>query len=223
MKAGNSFVDLLFLYQNNMKKISANGKGGKKDIAASYNKFKFFGGKQYTGMKVGRSHKWYYDSGVWVDKKITPEKWQIRFEVKKRRAGKAPEGSGAPVGTEYHWYIMAHQVVKKLDANTYSTAMNGFKFKLAHKRSTKGEWNINDKAQQKQLIKILSRFIEELERGVVEEVQMPAAIKKGEQKKTTRSENKDERKKKPAVKKNGAAKKTARRKKKAEVMEPEVV
>ncbi|MGI0043541.1 MAG: hypothetical protein ACRD47_07500 [Nitrososphaeraceae archaeon] len=25
----------------------------------------------------------------------------------KRRAGNAPEGSGVPVGTEYHWYIVA--------------------------------------------------------------------------------------------------------------------
>jgi hypothetical protein len=27
-------------------------------------------------------------------------------------------GSGAPIGTEYHWYILAHQNVRKLDANT---------------------------------------------------------------------------------------------------------
>ena len=29
--------------------------------------------------------------------------------VTKRRAGHAPEGSGVPVGTEYHWYIVAHR------------------------------------------------------------------------------------------------------------------
>lgn len=23
------------------------------------------------------------------------------------------------MGTEYHWYIVAHQIVKKVDANTY--------------------------------------------------------------------------------------------------------
>ena len=33
------------------------------DISASYNRFKEFEGKQYSGMKVGRSHKWYYDKG----------------------------------------------------------------------------------------------------------------------------------------------------------------
>jgi hypothetical protein len=141
----------------------------KKDIAASYNKYKIFQGKQYTGMAVGRSHKWYYDKGIWIDKKITPEKWIINFEVNKRRAGKAPEGSGVPVGTEYHWYILAHQKVKKLDPNTYSTAMNGLKFKLAHKRSDKDNWNASDNAQRKHLIKILKEFINELEEESAEE------------------------------------------------------
>ncbi len=119
-------------------------------------------------MKVGRSHKWYYDKGVWRDKKITPEKWLISFESTKRRAGKAPEGSGVPVGTEYHWYILAHQMVKKLDANSYSTALNGVKFKLSHKRSDKAQWNISDVTQRKHLIKILKEFIRDLEIGNVE-------------------------------------------------------
>lgn len=43
-------------------------------IAASYNQFKEFGGKQYTGMQVGRSHKWYYDKGEWKETKITPDR-----------------------------------------------------------------------------------------------------------------------------------------------------
>jgi len=89
------------------RKISGK-KAIKKDIADSYNEYKFFEGHQYTGMKIGRSHKWYYDKGVWKDKKITPEKWEISFAVNKRRAGKAPEGSGAAVGTQYHWFIVAH-------------------------------------------------------------------------------------------------------------------
>lgn len=33
----------------------------KKDISASYNRFKEFHGKQYSGMQVGRSHSWYYE------------------------------------------------------------------------------------------------------------------------------------------------------------------
>src|SRR5919201_5741221 len=99
-----------------------------KDIAASYNEFKEFEGRRYTGMKIGRSHKWYYDQGEWKEKKVTPDKWQFTYAVTKRRKGKAPEGSGVPVGTEYHWYILAHQFVKKLNANDYSTEMTAMKF-----------------------------------------------------------------------------------------------
>src|SRR5262247_3288064 len=102
----------------------------KSDPEVSYDDFKEFEGRKYTGMKVGRSHKWYYDQGEWKEKKITPDKWEFTYAVKKRRAGKAPEGSGVPVGTEYHWYIIAHQNVCKLDANNYSTAMTGVKFKV---------------------------------------------------------------------------------------------
>src|SRR5690242_20808613 len=29
--------------------------------------------RSYSGMKVGRSHKWYYDKGEWKEKKITPD------------------------------------------------------------------------------------------------------------------------------------------------------
>jgi hypothetical protein len=42
-----------------------------KDLAENYNQFKEFEGHQYTGMKVGRSHKWYYDKGEWRESKIT--------------------------------------------------------------------------------------------------------------------------------------------------------
>jgi hypothetical protein len=151
------------------KNKTARTAASKKNIADSYNRYKLFQGQQYTGMTIGRSHKWYYDKGIWIDKKVTPEKWLINYEVTKRRAGKAPEGSGVPVGTEYHWYIMAHQMVKKLDANSYSTAMNGLKFKLAHKRKDKDKWNISDKTQRNHLIRILRDFIAELEAEPIEE------------------------------------------------------
>ena len=136
----------------------------KKDLARSYNAFKEFEGKQYTGMKVGRSHKWYYDKGEWKEKKITPDQWEINYAVTKRRAGKAPEGSGVPVGTEYRWYILAHQHVRKLNANDYTTALSGFKFKLAHKRFDKEKWDASDNAQRRRLIKILQKMIAELEK-----------------------------------------------------------
>lgn len=111
--------------------------GIKKDISKTYEEYKKFEGKQYTGMKVGRSHKWYYDKGEWKEKKVTPDKWEFTYAVNKRRAGQAPEGSGVPVGTEYHWYILAHQNVRKLDANSYTTSMTGLKYKLAHTRAEK--------------------------------------------------------------------------------------
>ena len=74
----------------------------KRNSMSTYNEFKEFEGKKYTGMKVGRSHKWYYYKGEWKEKKITPDQWEFNFSVRKKRVGQAPEGSGVPVGTEYH-------------------------------------------------------------------------------------------------------------------------
>jgi hypothetical protein len=141
--------------------------GLKKDISKSYNQFKEFEGKKYTGMKVGRTHKWYYNKGEWKEKKLTPDKWQFSYNVTKRRAGNAPEGSGVPVGTEYHWYILANQNVKKLDANNYATSMIGLKYKLAHKRAERNNWSSSDKAQRKRLIEILQGLIEDVKMEMV--------------------------------------------------------
>src|SRR6476620_10700328 len=139
------------------------GKG--KDIAESYEKVKSFHGQQYTGMAVGRTHKWYYDKGEWKEKKITPDLWQISYEVTKRRAGRAPEGSGVPVGTEYHWYIAADQNVKKLNANDYTTSMTGFKYKVGHKRADSDKWSASDNAQKKRLVMFLRELIDSIENG----------------------------------------------------------
>ena len=80
----------------------------------------------------------------------------------KRRAGHAPPGSGVPIDTEYHWYILAHQNVRKLDENTYTTAMTGLKYKLAHRRAGKETWSASEKAQRRHLIKILQEMIKDL-------------------------------------------------------------
>jgi hypothetical protein len=141
--------------------------GIKKDISKSYNQFKEFEGKKYTGMKVGRTHKWYYDKGEWKEKKVTPDKWQFMYNVTKRRAGIAPEGSGVPLGTEYHWYILANQNVKKIDANSYTTSMIGLKYKVAHKRAEKNSWSSSEDAQRKRLIEILQWSIEELKTEMI--------------------------------------------------------
>lgn len=136
-----------------------------KDASATYDAFKEYEGRRYTGMKIGRSHKWNYDPGVWKETKVTPDEWQIEYAVTKRRAGHAPEGSGVPVGTGYHWYILAHQNVTKLNANEYSTSLTGMKFKLAHKRADKDTWSASPQAQRRHLIKILKQVIEDLEQG----------------------------------------------------------
>jgi hypothetical protein len=167
-----------------LKAPSADGKArkkkdAKKDLTASYDQFKQFEGQRYTGMKIGRSHKWYYDKGEWKEKKVTPDLWEINYAVTKRRAGRAPEGSGVPVGTEYHWYIIAHQNVKKLNANDYSTSLTGMKFKVAHKRADTEKWSASDRAQRKRMIKFLQDTIRALEE---QDVQVPPAQRDGKAK-----------------------------------------
>jgi hypothetical protein len=158
------------MYYKQLHMATSTGKSKKriqkeadKDLSKTYNQFKEFEGKVYTGMKIGRSHKWYYDKGEWKETKVTPDLWTISYAVTKRRAGRAPEGSGVPVGTEYHWYIAAHQHVRKLNANDYTTSLTGLKFKLAHKRADTEKWSGSDKAQRNRLIKFLKGIIEQLE------------------------------------------------------------
>jgi len=145
----------------------AAAKSSKKNVADSFNRYKEFEGKQYTGMQIGRGHKWYYDKGEWHDTKLTPDLWRISYAVTKRRAGRAPEGSGAKVGTGYHWYIVAHQRVQKLNADDYSTVLTGLKFKLAHKRADKDKWSAKTPTQRAHLIKFLKEWIKQLEEEVI--------------------------------------------------------
>jgi hypothetical protein len=75
-----------------------------------YNDLKTYNGQAYSGMAIGGSHTWNYDPGVWKETKEEPDLWRIDYQTNKRRARNAPKGSGAPVGTEYHWLIVGHQV-----------------------------------------------------------------------------------------------------------------
>jgi hypothetical protein len=136
-------------------------------VKGSYETIKQYNGKQYVGMQIGRSHKWYYDKGEWKDKKITPDLWEIRYAVTKRRAGKAPKSSGAPVGTAYHWYIMAHQEVLKLNEDDYTTVLSGLKYKIAHKRAAEGNWSASAAAQRKTLLKFMKEMVAQLEKDPV--------------------------------------------------------
>jgi hypothetical protein len=131
--------------------------------SAGYDAVKSYQGQQYTGMAVGRSHKWYYDKGDWRETKITPDLWEISYAVTKRRAGHAPEGSGVPTGTAYQWYIMAYQNVCKLDKDDYSTELKGLKFKLAHHRADKDKWSVSSRAQRKKLVQLLQQMIKNLQ------------------------------------------------------------
>lgn len=144
-------------------KTPARSKTPGSEHTAGYDQFKEFEGQRYTGMKVGGRHKWYYDQGEWKEQKITPDLWQFTYEVQKRRAGRAPEGSGVPVGTAYHWYIAAHQVVRKLNANDYSTSMTGLKFKVAHQRADRTSWSASELAQRRRLIAFLQDLVRQLE------------------------------------------------------------
>jgi hypothetical protein len=148
---------------------AANKSGGTKrkagGSAGSYEAVKEHEGKRYVGMQVGRSHRWNYDAGEWKETKRTPDLWEVEYSVKKRRAAKAPEGSGVPVGTGYHWAIFAHQMVEKLDANVYDTKMTGLKFKVAHKRAAKDGWSASPEAQRKRLIGFLESILQDLKKG----------------------------------------------------------
>lgn len=138
--------------------------------SGAYEEYKEFNGIKYTGMRVGGSHKWYYEKGIWSEKKIAPDKWELTYSVNKKRAWDAPEGSGVPVGTEYHWYILAHQNVRKLDANNYATSMTGIKYKLAHKRADRLNWNTSENQQRKQLVQILEELIIQVKNEILEDV-----------------------------------------------------
>ena len=139
------------------------------NISTAYNDYKEFEGRKYTGMRVGGVHHWYYENGEWKEKKVAPDKWEFTYATNKKRAWNAPEGSGTPVGTEYHWYILAHQNVRKLDANTYTTSMDGLKYKLAHRRVGINRWSLTENAQREQVIKILEEYVVQLKREMVDE------------------------------------------------------
>ena len=158
-------------------------KEAKSDLAVSYNEFKEHEGQRYTGMKVGRSHKWYYDKGEWKEKKITPDLWQIGYAVTKRRAGRAPEGSGVPVGTEYHWYIVAHQNTAKQTANDYTTSLTGLKFKIAHRRAGSEKWSATPRTQRKRMIQFLRSVVADLEKQAEREGAAVVAPKNADRRK----------------------------------------
>ena len=107
----------------------------------AYDDLKEFEGQTYTGVAVGGEHVWIYPNGLWRETKVAPDRWEFTFTSLKERERSAPVGSGVPPGTRYHWYILAHQRVRKIDADTYHTLMEGMKIKLAHRRPHWTKWS----------------------------------------------------------------------------------
>ena len=107
----------------------------------AYDDVKEFEGHAYTGMSVGGQHEWIYPRGVWKERKAAPDKWEFTFASLKQRARSAPAGSGVPPQTQYYWYILADQRVRKIDEDTYATFMSGLKYKVAHKRPHWRRWS----------------------------------------------------------------------------------
>jgi hypothetical protein len=70
--------------------------------------------------------------------------------------------------TEFHWYILADQRVRKVDKDSYSTLMRGLKFKVGHRRP---HWRLmsyeypDSVSYREQVAGILRRALNELGEG----------------------------------------------------------
>lgn len=129
----------------------------------SYDDLKDHDGERYSGMPVGGTHRWSYPDGEWKEEKESPDRWSFTFSSSKRRSNPAPAGSGADPGTRYHWYILGHQRVQKIDKDTYQTRLEGLKYKLAHKRPYWQRWSSeypDQKSRDDRLEEILEAALE---------------------------------------------------------------
>lgn len=132
----------------------------------AFNDIKEFNGQKYSGMPIGGGHSWIYQDGQWKEQKVAPDRWKFSFNCIKRRYLPAPIGSGVNLGTQYHWYILADQMVTKTDKDSYETSMQGLKFKLGHKRPHWRDFSYNysnNIPYRQRLIEILKNLLEELE------------------------------------------------------------
>ncbi|MEA3200296.1 MAG: hypothetical protein QOE90_1724 [Thermoplasmata archaeon] len=97
-------------------------------------------GAKYVGAPIGLTHEWEY-AGRWRETKLAPDRWTMAFRAMKRRHVGAPIGSGAKQDSGFYWLIVATQRARKVDANAYTTMMEGVKWKLAHKRADRAVWS----------------------------------------------------------------------------------
>ncbi|UCE39284.1 MAG: hypothetical protein JSW00_08715 [Thermoplasmata archaeon] len=128
----------------------------------TYDDLKEFKGRKYMGMPIGGRHVWNYPNGVWKEEKVDPEAWIFEFQSIKQRSKSAPENSGVPINTQYHWYILADQRVRKIDKDTYETVMEGVKHKLSHKRPHWRKWSseyLNNISDRDRIMAILKDML----------------------------------------------------------------
>lgn len=129
----------------------------------AYDDLKEHDGETYSGMRVGGEHRWTYPDGRWVETKQAPDRWTFTFASEKRRDEPAPPGSGVPEDTRYHWYILAHQRVRKVDKDTYATLMEGVKRKIGHRRPHWHGYSYEYEDQASQLERVVAALRERLE------------------------------------------------------------
>lgn len=122
----------------------------------AYDDLKEFEGEEYSGMPVGGQHAWIYPHGLWRERKVAPDVWEFDFTSIKEREQSAPVGSGCPPNTQYHWYILAHQRVRKIDADAYHTFMSGVKYKLAHRRPHWRRWSSQYPGQEPERNRVIA-------------------------------------------------------------------
>lgn len=135
----------------------------------AYDDVKTHEGRRYSGMRVGGRHDWDYDAGRWQETKLAPDEWDVAFRATKRRRWAAPPGSGAPPGTMFHWLVVGHQRVRKVDANTYETFLEGAKWKLAHRKPGWRKWSSEYRGQPTARAKMIAVLDATLERLRAEE------------------------------------------------------
>lgn len=137
----------------------------------AYDDLKERAGQTYTGMTIGGEHTWIYPGGLWKEKKVAPDKWELTFSSIKQRERSAPPDSGAPKGTQYHWYILAHQKVRKIDEDAYTTLMEGVKYKIAHKRPHWRHWSCEYPEQPSALERVVA-ILESTLAGLKDELEV---------------------------------------------------
>lgn len=133
--------------------------------AMAYDDLKTFEGEPYTGMAVGGRHTWRYTNAIWREVKTAPDEWQFTLISTKERERSSPFGSGAGLDTQYHWYLMAHQFVRKIDQDRYTTFMSGLKYKIAHKRPEWRAWSSGydvEESERDRVRAILERAVDRL-------------------------------------------------------------